>query len=285
MRRFLKADPLRSVTVSTLVAVLLAAPSQAYSASETPPAKPSFVTATGNLTVCNSPGFPPLSYYENPGDAQPVGLDIDLLSHLATSWDAKLKLVAGDFAGLLPALESGRCDMVVSGILLTDERQQKFDGVPYMKTSTLLLAATGNDKISDPESLSGRTLSIEAGTVLQKIADQENEKLKGEGKPEIQVQTYPKAQDCIQQVLVGRSDAALVQDTEAAYRDKQMPGKFKTVYTFPEAKQFAIYVRKGSGDAAIVKASIEALNASGTLKDLLVKWRLPANAGDLSAGQ
>nr|WP_313372359.1 ABC transporter substrate-binding protein [Brucella intermedia] len=244
--------------------------------------RPGFLASGKSLTVCNSPGFPPLSYFEQPGDESPVGSDIDLLHALAKEWGVELRLMLGEFAGLLPALESGRCDLVMSGILVTPERQQKFDAVPYMKTSTLLLVAGNNDQIHSLEDMSGKTLAIEAGTILEKAAADANQKLIAEGKPEIHLQTYPKAQDCIEQVLIGRSDATLVQDTEAAFRDKQMPGRLKVVYTVPESRDFGIYLRKSPADVRAVEAALDNLKASGFMKELPSKWHLPADATTLA---
>ncbi|AZO68071.1 ABC transporter substrate-binding protein [Mesorhizobium sp. M6A.T.Cr.TU.016.01.1.1] len=268
-----------SLKAAAAMATTIALSSSVFAAGGTSEAsRPSFLASGETLNVCNSPGFPPLSYFEQAGDAAPIGSDIDLLNALAKQWGVELHLVLGEFAGLLPALESGRCDMVMSGILVTKERQQKFDAVPYMKTSTLLLVAGDNKQINNLEDMSGKTLAVEAGTVLEKIAGEVNQKLVGDGRPEIQIQTYPKAQDCIEQVLVGRSDGTLVQDTEAAFRDKQMPGKLKTVFTVPGDQEFGIYLRKTPGDTDAVKAALGTLKASGFMAALPVKWHLPADA-------
>ena len=67
-----------------------------------------------------------------------------------------------------------------------------------------------------------------------------------EGKPLMEIQSYPKQTDAIQQLVVGRADATITQDTEAAFRETAQPGQFKIAYTYPDAQTFGIYYQQGS---------------------------------------
>lgn len=275
--RFTKSGKTPFTILKVMTAMAFISPSAGVIAEEL--ARPSFLADAKVLTVCNQPAFPPLSYLKHPGDDMPIGSDIDLLGAMAEQWNVELRLVlTGDFAGLLPGLESKRCDMVMSGILVTPERQQKFDAVAYMKTSTLLLVSANNEQIHTLEDMSDKVLAIEAGTVLDRAATDANKKLIAEGKPAMRIQTYPRAQDCIEQILIGRADAALVQDTEAAFRDAQVSGRLKVAFTLPEGQNFGIYIRKAPGDAAAIRAAIDNLRASGFMAELPAKWHLPADA-------
>ena len=45
------------------------------------------------------------------------------------------------------------------------------------------------------------------------------------------------------QILIGRADAVLTQDTSGAYQKQAHPGKLAIAYLFPETDSFGIYYR------------------------------------------
>ena len=138
----LPASPARVAGVALLAplfAALLALTAPARGQGQAPP---SFVSG-GQLAVCTDPGFAPMEFFRAPGDAQPVGFDMDVVAALAATWKVGLRVLPTDFKGLLPGLESGRCGLVVSGVLLTPARRERYDAVPYAATHTVLLAARG----------------------------------------------------------------------------------------------------------------------------------------------
>jgi polar amino acid transport system substrate-binding protein len=241
---------------------------------------PSFVH-DGVLKVCTAGDFPPMEYFENPGDKQMTGYEIDVVDALAKQWDATPEYVVGDFKGLLPSLQADRCGLVASGILILPERLKSYDGISHLKTSAVLVTSASTSDIKSPEDLSGKVVAIEAGTNYEKIAAELNAKFKAEGKPEMTAQTYPGASAVIQQILVGRAAATITQDTTAAYRGKQVPGQLSVPYTYPESETYGFYIRKDPKDLSALKAGFGALKKSGEVAKLLEKWNLPAIAADV----
>ncbi|GMB79312.1 ABC transporter substrate-binding protein [Shinella zoogloeoides] len=241
-------------------------------------APPSFATK-GELALCTDATFPPMEFFEKAGDKTAVGYDIDVAEALAKHWDAKLRVVVADFAGLLPGLQAQRCDVVISGILVTEERTKAYDASPYLQTSLVIFTSkNSNLEISDPAGLDGKVVAVQAGTAYVDKLQQVSDKLKADGHQGFTIQTYPKQTDVIQQVLVGRAAAAVSQDTELAYREIQNPGQFKTIYTFPGEDKFGVYLRRNGDDKASVDAALAALAADGTLKTITEKWRLSPDA-------
>jgi polar amino acid transport system substrate-binding protein len=236
-------------------------------------AAPSF-TSGGKLVVCTDATFPPMEYFKQAGDKTPVGFDVDFVNALAAHWQATPEIVVLDFSGLLPALESKRCDAVISGIFLTDERQKNFDGVPYVSTASVLVGKGDTAPIASTDELSGKVVAVQTGTSFVELMEGVNAGLTQAGKAPAEVQLYPKASDVIQQVVLGRAFAGFTQDTEVAFRSLQQPGQLATLYTFPEREKFAIYVRRTGNDKAEVEAAIEALRADGTLGKLAEAWAL-----------
>ena len=249
-------------------------------AAHAAPERPEFV-AGGTLKVCTAGDFPPMQYYSNPGDTDLVGFEVDVVNAIAKKWDAKAEFVVGDFKGLLPSLDSQRCDLVASGIMITPARLEKYDGVPYFGSKVVLLVPNSDTESKITDDMSGKRMAIEAGTTYEKTITDLNSKLAAQGKDPIEMQTYPSASGVIEQILVGRAAGTITQDTTAAFRMLQMPDKMKVAYTYNEMETYGIYMRRSADDRRMVKAAIESLQASGEMKQLLAKWKLPETATDV----
>ncbi|BCP54161.1 hypothetical protein K32_27780 [Kaistia sp. 32K] len=259
----------QSFKTGILCALALAAATVPSFAAE---AQPSFV-GDKVFTVCTDATFPPMEFFESAGNAEPVGFDIDLAKALAGHWGAESRIIVSEFTGLLPGLDAGRCDAVISGIPLTPERVAAYPGVPYFSTAVVVFAGDKSGLVvNDATDLSGKVVAVQAGTSYLARLEKINETLAAAGRPAIKIQTYPKQTDVIQQVLVGRAEAAVSQDTELAYRNLQKEGQFKTLYSFPDTSDFAVFIKRVDGDEAAVSAAVAALVKDGSLGEIAKKW-------------
>jgi polar amino acid transport system substrate-binding protein len=230
----------------------------------------------GTFKFCSDPTFPPMEYKTAAGTA--VGFDIDMANAIAKHWKTKAKFVETGFPGLLPALAAKRCTVVISGIFITPDRLKQFPAVAYMKTHRALVVQAGNPKrINGPNALSGKTVAVQAGTKYEEYLKALNDEFKAAGKPQFTLQSYPGDTDAVGQLIVGRADAVLTQDTSGAYQKKQNPGKLAIAYLFPETDSFGIYYRKGETKlGTALKTAIKTLKKNGTLKKIAAKHQIPA---------
>lgn len=229
----------------------------------------------GSFKYCSDPTFPPMEYKTTAGKA--VGFDVDLANAIAKNWKIKAKFVETGFPGLLPGLAAKRCTIVISGIFITPDRIKQFPAVSYMKTHRALVVQAGNPKrINGPNALSGKTVAVQAGTKYEEYLKALNEEFKASGKPQFTLQSYPGDTDAVGQLIVGRADAVLTQDTSGAYQKKQNPGKLAIAYLFPETDAFGIYYRKGEAKlGTALRSAIKTLKKNGTLKKIATKHQIP----------
>ena len=230
----------------------------------------------GSFKFCNDPTFPPMESKTTSG--KPIGFDVDMAAAIGKLWRVKATFVSTAFPGLLPALAAHKCHMVISGIFVTPDRTAKFPAVPYMRTHRALIVQGGNPKhIASPNDLSGKNVAVQTGTKYEQYLKDLNDQFKTAGKPQMNLSGYPGDTDAIAQLLIGRADAVLTQDTEGAYQKTQHPGKLAIAYLFPETDTFGIYYRKS--DVKLGKAlrsAIATLKKNGTLKRLAAKQQIPA---------
>ncbi|PIB37217.1 hypothetical protein BFP72_18285 [Reichenbachiella sp. 5M10] len=92
----------------------------------------------GELRVGITGNQPPFSMKSKSGNY--IGYEIDLATMLAQSLNVELKLVLMDFNDLIPALEDGEVDLVMSGMTITPERNMRVAFVgPYMVSGKSIL--------------------------------------------------------------------------------------------------------------------------------------------------
>jgi polar amino acid transport system substrate-binding protein len=221
---------------------------------------------------CTDPTFPPLEYTTTSGKI--VGFDADMATALAKTFDAKASAVKTAFPGLLAALAAKKCDVVLSGIFITPDRTKQAPAVSYMHTHRVLIVKAGNPKkIHSPNQLKGLVVAVQQGTKYEQYLKTLKAKIG------FTLQSYPGDNDAVAQVLIGRADAVLTQDTSFAYQAKQHPGKIAIGFTFAASDQFGIYYRKA--DKATVGQEltdgIAQLKSDGTMKKLAAKYKIPAS--------
>ncbi len=273
---------LRRVVAVAMVPAILGWTFLAGAAQEATPTADVFGD-DGVLTNCVDPSFPPMEYFESQEAQQPIGFDIDLVNAIGERLGVEVAHIPTDFTGLLPALDAGRCDVIASGIYLTAERLETFDAQPYYDTSVILLTPADNTEITSPEDLAGKTVAVQAGTNYINILNDLNAELQAAGQPAIDIQSYPDQTDAIQQLVVGRADATITQDTEAAFRETAQPGQFTIAYTYPEAETFGIYYQQGAEPlAAALAETVEAMRDDGTLAEIAETWNLPVEGTNFS---
>ena len=94
---------------------------------------PASITKSGVLTDGVNLPNPPLEYQVN-GTGAFTGFDIELARALAAKLGLKLQPENLAFTALLTSLDSGRVDIVLSGLFDTTARQAKYNIINYLNT-------------------------------------------------------------------------------------------------------------------------------------------------------
>ncbi len=95
----------------------------------------------GELVVGTAGNMPPFNMTTK--DGKIIGFELDLAQYLASAMNVKLRIETMPFAELLPALEAGKVDMVMSSMTMLTERNLKVAFVgPYFISGKSLLTKT-----------------------------------------------------------------------------------------------------------------------------------------------
>jgi polar amino acid transport system substrate-binding protein len=224
----------------------------------------------GTFTYCTDPTFPPMEFTTTSGAI--TGFDVEMAQKLSLTFGKNAKPLKTAFPGLIAALNAKKCDAVISGIFVTPDRLKQAGAVTYMRSHRVIIVRAGNPKhITSPNALKGKTVAVQAGTKYEQYLKALKAKIG------FTLQSYPGDNDAVAQVLIGRADAVLTQDTSFAFQARSHPGKIAIGYTFAAPDSFGIYFRKSQSATlgAQLKDGIARLRVTGALKKLATKYKIP----------
>jgi len=152
--------------------------------------------------------YPP---FESKGaDGKLVGFDIDLGNEICKRVGAKCVWVENDFDGMIPALKAKKFDGVLSSMSMTPQRAEQIAfSSKLFNTPTRLVAKKGSGILPSADSLKGKTVGVEQGTIQETYA-----KTYWEAKG-VKVVPYQNQDAVYTDLQSGRLDAALQDAVQA----------------------------------------------------------------------
>ncbi|MEU2631935.1 transporter substrate-binding domain-containing protein [Kitasatospora sp. NPDC007106] len=133
---------------------------------------PEAVRKAGKVRVATDVPYPPFEMYVSEGSKEITGIDYDLGQAIGARLGVRFEFTGQKFDGLLPAVQAGKFDAVMSAMTDKKERQQAVDFVDYVNAGPGWLVRKGNpDGIKVVTDVCGRSVSVQTGTNHQKILD------------------------------------------------------------------------------------------------------------------
>ena len=222
----------------------------------------------GAVTIGTAANMPPLNMMSKGG--VPAGLDVDLARAIAGAMGVELKLVTKKFVELLPALEAGEVDMVISGMTITPERNLKvaFSGPYHITGKSYLTKMAAIAKIDDPQELNSDKFHFTA------LAGSTSEQLVGELMPKARYTPVNSYEDGVAMVLNDKVDA-MVSDYHACILAALRNPDAGLVTIFSRFTYEPLGIALPAGDAHLLNWMDNFIGIavdSGTMDDLRLKW-------------
>ena len=223
------------------------------------------IQAKGTIVVAMEGTWAPWTYHDETGTL--VGYDVEIAQKIAEKLGVTATFVEGEWDGLLAGLDGGRYDIMVNGVGVTPERQEKYDfSTPYAYNRTAVVVRGDYNEIASMEDLAGKKT---ANTISSTYA----EEAEGYGAT---VTGVDDLNQTIELLLAGRIDATL--NAEVVFNDYQKahPEASIKIATFSDkVEQVAIPLRKGEDSATLLEAinkALAELSEEGVLTELSNKY-------------
>lgn len=256
------------ISMAMLLVATLPFAVPARAANCAPGVKDADLIKSGTLVMSTNPTLPPLQYVDKSGDL--VGMRIELGRDLAKRLCLAPEFVKIDFAAMVPGLQSGRWDVIDTGIFFTPERAKIMQMIPYESQAISISVPPGaSDAIHAPQDLDGKTVGVEIGGFEESKTKALDADLKAKGGKGLTIRTFDSFALAYQALRAGQVDAVTSIDSVAkAYADR---GDFKRaisgLYPTPVALAF-----KSRPLAEAVLAALKAMQADGSYGALFGRY-------------
>ncbi len=195
------------------------------------------VKKRGKLIAGVKTDFPPFGYVDSAG--KNLGFDVDVAHLFAKALlddENKVELVAVTSGNRIPFLQSGKIDIIIATVTVTDERRQVVEfSDPYFLSGGLLLVPRASP-INGVENLAGKTVAVIQGA----IQDKDIEQLA----PKATRVKYGKVSEAVLAVKGGHADAFSQDDVLILTLAKENPDLRPAGKPFTP-RPYGIAVRKG----------------------------------------
>lgn len=221
--------------------------------------------ASLSLRVGTAPNYKPFDYKE---DAKLTGLDIDLVNEIAKREGIELTWVEMSFDGLIPALKTGKIDMIASAMSATEDRRKSVDfSDVYYTTKNLYIKKKDNEALNSKEDLEGKIIGVQLGTLQEPAA---------KAIKDTKVQSNESLSVVIMGLKEGKIDAVVAdKDVSTGYlkENADLIGFFEEE---DGSEGFSFAFDKDKQKEAIEKFNkgLKDLKADGTYDQILTKYEL-----------
>ncbi|MFK3659103.1 ABC transporter substrate-binding protein [Scandinavium sp. NPDC088450] len=227
----------------------------------------------GTLTVAISAlNSPPLALVASDNRTR-IGSDPDIARLLAGSLGLKLKLVPTAWEDWPLGITSGRYDVALVNIAVTEQRKQKFDFATYRVDSLAFSVKADSpvQAINGPADLSGKKVIVGSGTNQERILLGWNEENTQAGRePALPVYLTDDASGNLY-IQSGRADVFFGPQSVSAYK-AALSGKTKVVGLGPKKAFVATTTKKGNELVYALQAALNGAIQRGEVQKVLARW-------------
>lgn len=218
----------------------------------------------GELKIATAQGNVPFEF-ENKG-GQTVGFEVDLIKEVASRLGDTVEVTPMPFNSLFAAVQSGRADLAMGTITITDKRLESVSfAQPYFDGDQCVTVAASS-KFNSLKDLSGEAVGTETGSTGEMWVKNNESVYKW-----TDVRRYEGLPSAMLDLAAGRISADIFDCPMAAY---YINGKdqYKIVDQIPTGEKYSMMFAKDSAKVKPVNDVISQLKKDGTLAQIFKHW-------------
>lgn len=220
----------------------------------------------GKLIVGAEVGFAPFEFYftDEDGEEYAAGFEMELARQIASDIGVELEIADQAFTGLIPALQGGDVDMLISGLSATPERREvvDFSQTYYTGVLNIVVREADIDKYKTAEDVAGVTLGAQMGSIQQTALETQftqSEHL-----------LLPKVPTLLMELLNGNVEGVVCTRVVAqSYMSVYEGLAFSEIPVDYQSSGVGVALKKGEDNETLmtlVNDTIERVNTDGTFK-------------------
>ncbi len=216
----------------------------------------------GKLHMATNATFPPYEMVADDGTFE--GIDVDIAGKIAEKLGLELVVDDMDFGSIITSVQTGKEDIALAGLTVTDERKQNVDFTDSYATGVQVVIVPEDSDIKTIDDLQGKLIGCQESTTgYTYCTDDYGEDM---------VTAFPSGANAVQALLTGKIDAVVIDKQPAEAYVAQNEG-LKILDTEYVAENYAIGVSKDNTalrDA--VNNALKELIDDGTVQAILDQY-------------
>lgn len=231
------------------------------------------MTATdGVLVMATNAAFPPYEYVEG-GDY--AGIDVEIAEKIAEKLNMTLEIKDVEFGSIVGGVQTGKFDMGMAGMTVTDERLESVNFSTTYATGIQVVIVAEDSAIASLDDLKGDG-SMKFGVQQDTTGDiYASSSVEDGGYGEENVIRYKTGADAVQALKTGKVDAVII-DNEPAKSFVAANEGLKILDAEWAVEDYAIAIAKeNSALLNAVNGALAELEADGTIDRIIAKY-IPA---------
>jgi len=189
------------------------------------------------LVVGTEPEFKP--FESKDADGNFVGFDMDMIRELAKDLGVELRIEEMAFVALIPALQTKKVDMVISGMTVKAKRARKVTFSDSYFETALCLLVHKDSGIEKSEDANGKRIVVKQGTTGQDEAPNLFPKSKDK------ITVMQAEGECASEVALGRADAFLYDQLSVVGASKKHAKTTRAILTPLSSEPYAMAMWHG----------------------------------------
>ena len=193
------------------------------------------------LVVAMELAYPPFEGKDEAGE--PTGISVDLMKAFGEYIGREIKIENTAWDGLIPSLQTGTADLVISSMTIRPDRAEQVDFSDPYANALLAVLVNKNTDASSIEDLNqaGMKIAVKSGSTGHLYAESNLQNA--------ELMVLPDESACVTEVAQGRADG-FIYDQLTIYRNwqKNLDTTEAIFIPFQEPEKWGIAVQKGNSE-------------------------------------
>ena len=218
------------------------------------------------VKVGTSADYAPFEYVDAAKGEEIIGFDIDLIKLVGEKLGVEMQVQDMDFNSLVPSLQAGKIDVVISGMTPNEEREKVVDFSDKYNQTEQVIVVKKDSGIKKEADLAGKKVGVQTASIQENLGKAIAEKV------DVSIEGRTRIPEIIQDMMSKRLDGAIMEggvakgylktnDKLAAFPVEEQPEDYK-----------AIAVQKGSDLKDKINKALKELADEGKIQQLEEKW-------------
>jgi polar amino acid transport system substrate-binding protein len=251
-----------ATALAAVMALSLSACGEKSTESDATKAADSGSGSKATLVMATNAAFEPYEYYDDNGTI--VGIDAEVAALIAEELGMELQIEDMEFDSIITAVSSGKADMGMAGMTITEDRKKNINFTDTYATARQVIIVTEDSDIKGAEDLADKTIGVQLGTTGDIYVSDEVEGAT--------VERYNKGFEAVQALSQNKVDAVVIDNEPAKKFVEQQEGTKILDEAYTE-EEYAIAIAKDNTELLDkVNAALEKLKEEGKIDEIVNKY-------------